>query len=60
MSILNKLISMIFSKEKDEPSVCCVGCKHLFYWCDGSAGCDIEREYDCIPKGFILREEINE
>lgn len=60
MSILNKLISMIFSKEKDEPTVCCAGCKHLFYWCDGSAGCDIEREYDCIPKGFILREEINE
>lgn len=60
MSILNKLISMIFSKEKDEPTVCCAGCKHLFYWCDGSVGCDIEREHDCIPEGFILREEINE
>lgn len=59
MSILNKLISMFSNKEKDEPIVCCAGCKHLFYWCDGSAGCDIEREYDCIPKGFILREEIN-
>lgn len=60
MSILNKLISMIFSKEKNEPVVCCADCKHLFYWCDGSVGCDIEREHDCIPKGFILREEINE
>lgn len=58
MSILHKLISLFSSKEKTEKrTVCCAGCKHLFYWCDGSVGCDIERENDCIPEGFILREE---
>lgn len=58
MGFLNKLILMFSNKEKEETTVCCAGCKHLFYWCDGSAGCDIEREHDCIPEGFILREEI--
>ena len=57
MGFLDKLISIFSSKEKDEPTVCCAGCKHLFYWCDGSVGCDIEREHICIPEGYILREE---
>ena len=57
MSILHKLISLFPNKEKvDKPTVCCAGCKHLFYWCDGSVGCDIEQEYECIPKGFLYRE----
>lgn len=60
MWFLNKLISLFSSKEKEEPTVCCAGCKHLFYWCDGSVGCYIEREHDCIPEGFVLREEIDE
>ena len=57
MSILHKLISLFSNKEKvEKPTVCCAGCKHLFYWCDGSVGCDIEQEYECIPKGFLYRE----
>jgi len=60
MSFIRKILSLFSSKEKDEPSICCLGCRHLFYWNDGSVGCDIEREHDCIPEGFILREEINE
>ena len=57
MSVLHKLISLFPSKEKvEKPTVCCAGCKHLFYWCDGSVGCDIEQEYKCIPKGFLYRE----
>ena len=57
MSILNILISMFSSKERNEPIVCCSGCKHLFYWNDGSVGCDIEKEYICIPNRFVYREE---
>lgn len=57
MGFLSKLFSMFQNKKVDEPTVCCAGCKHLFYWCDGSVGCDIEREHDCIPEGYILREE---
>lgn len=58
MGFFDKLISLFSSKEKgNKPTACCVGCKHLFYWCDGSAGCDLEKEDICIPKGFYLREE---
>lgn len=57
MSFIRNILSLFASKEKDEASVCCLGCKHLFYWCDGSAGCDTEKEYKCIPNGFIYREE---
>lgn len=61
VSMFKKLISLFYDKKKVvTDTVCCAGCKHLFYWCDGSVGCDIEREHDCIPDGFILREEINE
>ena len=57
MGFFDKLISLFSSKEKvNKSTACCVGCKHLFYWCDGSAGCDIEKEYSCIPNGFIYRE----
>lgn len=54
---IHKLISLFSNKEKEEPTVCCSGCKHLFYWCDGSAGCDLEKEDICISNGFYLREE---
>ena len=61
MGILHKLYKQVFpsanKKKVVTDTVCCAGCKHLFYWCDGSVGCDIEREHDCIPEGFILREE---
>ena len=57
MSFIYKILSLFTSKEKGEPTVCCAGCKHLFYWCDGSAGCDVEKEDICIPNGFYLREE---
>ena len=64
MGILHKLYKQVFpsanKKKVVTDTVCCAGCKHLFYWCDGSVGCYIEREHDCIPEGFILREEINE
>lgn len=57
MKIIQKLISLFSNKKKvTDDTVCCAGCKHLFYWCDGSVGCDIEREYKCIPNGFIYRE----
>lgn len=58
MKILNKIISLFPNKKKVvTDTVCCSGCKHLFYWCDGSVGCDIEKEYICIPNGFILRKQ---
>lgn len=57
MSFIRKILSFVTSKEEDESPVCCLGCKHLFYWNDGSAGCDIEKEDICIPMGFYLREE---
>ena len=61
MGILHKLykqVSSFANKKKDNAdTVCCAGCKHLFYWCDGSVGCDIELEHECIPNGFIFREE---
>lgn len=61
MGILHKLYKQVFpsanKKKVVTDTVCCAGCKHLFYWCDGSVGCYIEREHDCIPEGFILREE---
>ena len=58
MNILNKLISLFSNKKKAvTDTVCCSGCKHLFYWNDGSVGCDIEKEYICIPNGFIFREK---
>ena len=45
MGFFDKLISLFSSKEKvNKPTPCCVGCKHLFYWNDGSAGCDLEKE----------------
>ena len=56
MSFIRNILSLFSSKEKDRSSVCCLGCKHLFYWCDGSAGCDLEKEDICIPNGFYLRE----
>lgn len=57
MKIIQKLISLFFNKKKDiADTVCCSGCKHLFYWNDGSAGCDTEKEDICIPNGFSLRE----
>ena len=56
MGILYKIISM-FSNKGTNPGVCCAGCKHLFYWNDGSVGCDIEQEHECIPKSFVYREE---
>ena len=61
MGILHKpykQVSLFANKKKDNvDTVCCTGCKHLFYWCDGSVGCDIEKEYICIPNGFIYREQ---
>lgn len=58
VKMLKKLISLFSNKEKVvTDTVCCLGCKHLFYWCDGSAGCDVEKEDICIPNGFYLREE---
>lgn len=58
MKILNKIISLFSNKKKSvTDTVSCSGCKHLFYWCNGSVGCDIEREHNCIPEGYILREE---
>lgn len=58
MNILNKIISLFSNKKKSvTDTVCCSGCKHLFYWNDGSVGCDIEQEYECIPNGFTLREQ---
>ena len=55
---IHKLISLFSNKKKVvTDTVCCARCKHLFYWCDGSVGCDIEKEYICIPNGFIYREE---
>ena len=58
MSFIYKILSLFSNKEKvNKPTVCCAGCKHLFYWCDGSAGCDLEKEDICIPNGFYLREE---
>jgi len=58
MNILNKIISLFLNNKKAVTNiVCCSGCKHLFYWNDGSVGCDIEKEYICIPNGFIHREE---
>ena len=56
MGILYKIISM-FSNKGTNPGICCAGCKHLFYWNDGSVGCDIEQEHECIPKSFVYREE---
>lgn len=57
MKILNKIISLFSNKKKSVTNtVCCAGCKHLFYWNDGSVGCDIEREHECIPNGFSCRE----
>ena len=57
MSFIRNILSLFSNKEKDKSSVCCLGCRHLFYWNDGSAGCDIEKEDICIPNGFYLREE---
>ena len=58
MNILNKIISLFSNNKKAVTNtVCCSGCKHLFYWNDGSVGCDIEKEYICIPSGFVYREE---
>lgn len=58
VNMLKKLISLFSNKKKvNTDTVCCLGCKHLFYWNNGSAGCDIEKEDICIPNGFYLREE---
>lgn len=58
MKIINKLISLFSNKKKvDTDTVCCDGCKHLFYWCDGSVGCDIELEHKCMPNGFTFKEQ---
>lgn len=58
MNILNKIISLFFNKKKSvTDTVCCAGCKHLFYWNDGSVGCDIELERKCIPNGFTLKKQ---
>ena len=61
MRILRKLYKQVSSfankKKVVTDTVCCAGCEHLFYWNDGSVGCDIEREYKCIPNGFVYREE---
>lgn len=61
MGILHKLYKqvLLFANKKKVVTdiVCCAGCKHLFYWCDGSVGCDIERENKCIPNGFVYRQE---
>ena len=48
------ILDAIFS---NKPVKSCSGCNNLFYWCDGSAGCDLEKEDICIPNGFYLREE---
>ena len=56
MNILDKLISLFLKKKDVADTVCCSGCKHLFYWNDGSVGCDIEQEEACIPHSFCLRE----
>lgn len=43
-----------------EQKICCLGCKHFFYWNDGSAGCDLDKQYICTHNNFILREEDND
>ena len=50
----------IFKKNKGrhiEQKLCCLGCKYLFYWNDGSAGCDLDKQYTCTHNNFILRQE---
>ena len=59
MSFINKILSL-FSSKNEEPTLCCSKCKHLFFWNDGSAGCDIDKEYTCIPSGYVLWEEEDE
>lgn len=46
------ILDIIFS---NKPVKTCCGCNNLFYWCDGSAGCEIEKEKECISNGFCLR-----
>lgn len=58
MSFCGKILSMLFGDD-DKPTRCCYKCKHLFFWNDGSAGCDIEKEDFCIPNDFILWEGSN-
>ena len=43
-----------------ERKICCLGCKHFFYWNNGSAGCDLDKQYVCTHNNFILREEDND
>ena len=40
----------------NKPVKSCSGCNNLFYWCDGSAGCEIGKEKECIPNNFHLRD----
>ena len=54
ISIANKL------PNDTERKICCLGCKHFFYWNNGSAGCDLDKQYVCTHNNFILREEEND
>ena len=51
-------IKWLLPKGKKEPKkkVCCLGCKYLDYWNDGSALCIKDLEDVCIPNGFKYRE----
>lgn len=54
ISIANKL------PNDTERKICCLGCKHFFYWNNGGAGCDLDKQYVCTHNNFILREEEND
>ena len=58
------LLSLFRRKKKTrrhiEQKLCCLGCNHLFYWNDGSAGCDLDKQYVCSRNDFFLREGENE
>lgn len=43
-------------KEKPKEKVCCLGCKYLDYWNNGSALCIKDLQDVCIPNGFKYRE----
>lgn len=43
-----------------EQKLCCLGCKHLFYWNDGSAGCDLDKQYTCTHNNFVVHSNLEE
>ena len=51
-------IKRLLPNVKKEPKgkACCLGCKYLDYWNDGSALCIKDLQDVCIPNGFKYRE----